>query len=110
MRSTLSAIALVTAVGCGPTLTKAGALVRDIQPEASSRCRYLGAVEGLQGNGTTSDENEAGATNDVKNRVAGLGGNAFVVRERTRSMWGVIIRADAYLCPSWEPVHGLPPG
>ena len=105
------AVALVAAAcaACTAQLTQSGARVRTIPPEAAPRCRALGTVEGTGRNGASAADNEFLATNDARNRAAELGANALVVTQRSSTMWRTSVRADAYACPSWEPVPGLPP-
>jgi hypothetical protein len=111
MRSRIAAlIAILAAAGCATApLTQGGARVRAVLPDQTSRCRLLGPVEGSHANGASVQENEAFATDDVRNQVAKLGGNAFAVTRRTSSMWRSVVAADAYQCPDWEPVPGLAP-
>ena len=82
----------------------------ELQPDGAARCRLLAAVEGAHANGASVVENEETALQEVRARVAKLGGNAFVVTSRSSGVWRSVVHADAYLCPSWEPVPGLPPG
>ncbi len=81
-----------------------------LEPDRTARCRLLGDVEGSHANAGSVAENELQAIETVRGRAARMGGNAFVVTHRTSSMWRSVVQADAYLCPSWEPVPGLQPG
>jgi hypothetical protein len=67
-------------------------------------------VEASHANAGSVALNDLEALETVRARVAKLGGNAFLVSRRDSGMWRSVIQADAYLCPSWEPVPGLPPG
>lgn len=108
-RLVATSLLALAAAGCTSQLTQAGAQVRPVQPEGLSRCELLAPVEGLGANGPSTAENELAATNDVRNRVAKLGGNAYAIRQRAVSTWRTVVQADAYRCPSWEPVRGLAP-
>ncbi len=102
-------LAAVALTGCTSQLTRAGAPVTQVRPEATTRCRLLAAVEGSGANGASVSENERSAMNDVRNRVGSLGGNAFEVAHLESTMWRTTVKARAYLCPQWEPVPGLAP-
>jgi hypothetical protein len=106
---TVTILAAIGVAGCASQLTQAGARVRQVQPESVTRCQQLGAVSGSHANAASVSDNELAALDDVRNRVAALGGNAFAVTSRTSSMWRAVVQADAYLCPDWDPVPGLPP-
>ena len=83
--------------------------VVQLQPERTKRCRSLGSIEGTHANGTSVAENEGFAIDALRAEVARLGGNAFTITQRTSTMWRSVVQADAYVCPSWEPVPGLAP-
>lgn len=103
------ALLAVTLAGCTTQLTQAGLQVRSVPPDRTARCLLLGPVEGSRANGASASDNERDATNDVRNRVAKLGGNAFAVTRRDSNPWRSLVQADAYRCPEWEPVPGLAP-
>ena len=98
-------------VGCASVrpVPQARPDVVQIQPDRVARCRHLGAIRGAHANGASVAENEDAAIEDARGQAASMGGNAFVVTQRTSSMWWSVVQADAYLCPSWEPVPGLEP-
>ena len=107
-----AALAVLAAAGCAshrvPFEVPADEVV-EIQANRVARCRALGAVRGWNANGASVAENARRALEDVRHKVAHLGGNAFVVTRRTDQVWRSVVDADAYLCPSWEPVPGLAP-
>ena len=109
----LAAAALAAVAGCatpGPTVAPPPAPeIRELRADAVSRCRLLGPVEASHANAGSVALNDLEAVETVRSRVAKLGGNAFLVTRRDSGMWRTVIQADAYLCPSWEPVPGLPP-
>jgi hypothetical protein len=67
-------------------------------------------VEGSHANAGSVALNDQEAIETIRARVAKQGGNAFLVTHRDSGMWRSVIQAEAYRCPSWEPVPGLPPG
>lgn len=99
----------LAATGCPTALTAAGREVRPVEASAVSRCTRLGAVVGRGGNGPSTGENERVATDQLRNRVAELGGNAYAVTSRDYDALHTVVHADAYRCPQWEPVRGLAP-
>ncbi|HEX9049860.1 MAG TPA: DUF4156 domain-containing protein [Anaeromyxobacter sp.] len=104
-----AALVAIAGAACTAQLTEGGARVRTMPPESAPRCRALGTVEGTGANGASAADNDLAASNDARNRAAKLGANAVVVTQRTSSMWRSSVRAEAYACPQWEPVPGLPP-
>lgn len=112
MRMLAPMLAAVAAAGCASprpaTQLRADEVVQ-IQPNRVARCRHLGAVQGAHANGGSVAQNEFFAIEDARVQVAKMGGNAFAVPHRTSNPWRSVVQADAYLCPSWEPVPGLAP-
>lgn len=100
-------IAIVVLAGCAATPISPGAEhVRLTKAEPAKECTPLGDVIGEQGNlvsgATTSDNNlEIGATNDVKNKAAALGGNVvYILSDRMNpSGTAITISGTAYHCP-----------
>lgn len=109
MKPRLAILLALAAAGCTSQLTREGSTVRSVRSEQTARCTRIGAVEGTGANGPSATDNELAATNDVRNRVAKLGGNAFAVTTRDTGVWRSVVQADAYRCPQWEPVPGLAP-
>lgn len=109
MRRPLLALVLFAASGCPAHLTEAGAPVRSVPAEAVARCTRIAPVTFTAANGPSTAENEAAATDRVRNEVAALGGNAFHVTAREVGPFRTILHADALRCPEWEPIRGLPP-
>jgi hypothetical protein len=117
MRIVTPLVALVAVLGCAspprppgsPPPSQASQVV-ELPRDRTARCRLLAAVEGAHANGANVAENEETALLEVRAGVAKLGGNAFVVTKRTSGVWRSVVQADAFLCPTWEPVPGLAPG
>lgn len=108
-RALLALLAAVVASGCPAHLTEAGARVRIVSADALPRCTRLAPVSFTAANGASTADNEAVATDRVRNEVAALGGNAFHVTARDVGRFRTVVHADALRCPEWEPVRGLPP-
>ena len=111
MRTLAPLLAAVALSGCASVrpVPPAPPDVVQIQPDRVARCRSLGAVQGAHANGASVSENEDAAIEDVRGQASRMGGNAFVITHRTSGVWRSVVQADAYLCPSWEPVPGLAP-
>ena len=98
---------LVALAACSATPVNQGAEhVKLTNSEPGKECKLLGDVTGNQGNlvtgGVTSNSNlETGARNDVKNKVAAMGGNVVYVISMRNSPSGtsVTISGSAYHCP-----------
>lgn len=86
-------------VACAAQLTSEGRMVREIQPDWSTKCKFLGVLDASEGNGWDVPDDRRGALNSIRNQVAQLGGNAFVVSQGTSNGIRTLIQADAYSCP-----------
>jgi hypothetical protein len=90
--------------GCVTGMTTAGAMVRQITHNEVAACRFLGVVDGSSSLGNTIGDNQRGALNEVRNKVAELGGNAFLLRHGFSEVYGTAVQAEAYLCPDTLPL------
>jgi hypothetical protein len=97
-RTYVAALALALA-GCAAQLTQGGTRVRQVQPDWASRCDFLGVVEAGEGNGMSVSDDQLGAMNALRNRVADMGGNAFAITQSTSNMMRTVVQGDAYRCP-----------
>ncbi|MGB3553417.1 MAG: DUF4156 domain-containing protein [Jannaschia sp.] len=79
-------------------LTPEAMAVRQITPDLTNGCRFLGPVSGSEFFGWTQAGDAASALNQVRNDVAARGGNAFVLTQTRGDFDGTITQADAYLC------------
>lgn len=97
-------------VGCAAEGLRQEAVGVKIVRETPKGCKNLGDVYGAQGNvftgAWTSNENlETGAKNDLKNKIASLGGNVALILNQTvgTNLYGAkqnsSINATAYACP-----------
>ncbi|OOY30396.1 DUF4156 domain-containing protein [Thioclava sp. F36-6] len=83
---------------CVAELSPEAQLVRQVSIHSVSDCRFLGPVSGSEswGMGTTQDAESA--LNKLRNKVAALGGNAFVQTNSSTRGDGTVIQGDAYFC------------
>ena len=89
--------------GCVTRMTAGGAMVREITRSEIALCKFLGVVDGSSSLGNTIGDNQRGALNEVRNKVAGLGGNAFLMLHGFSEVYGTAVQAEAYLCPETLP-------
>lgn len=90
---------IVFATGCAtPPLTPEGRTVRCITPEMTQECKFLGPV-GLPETADCWPGNcQEVLFNLLKNRVAEMGGDSYVVVNSTATKWGFSAQVDAYRC------------
>lgn len=86
-------------VACAAQLTQEGRMVRAIQPDWATKCKFLGVLDASEGNGWDVPDDRRGALNSIRNQVAQMSGNAFVVSQSTSNGIRTLIQADAYNCP-----------
>ena len=99
MKYHLAATVVVLSLsGCAAQLTQQGRMVREVQPDWSTKCEFLGVIDASEGNGWDIADDRRGALNRIRNQVADLGGNAFVVNQSTSNDFRTLIQADAYKC------------
>ncbi len=94
---TLVASIVASSVACVPIDPEAQN-VRQISLDSSSSCRFLGAVSGSEGMGLSTAMDAESALNQVRNGVAGIGGNAFVLNASSTTLDSSFAQADAYYC------------
>ena len=80
-------------------MTEGGSQVRQILPEAITPCDFIAVVQGSENFGWTTVGDRVSALNKVRNQVAELGGNAYVLTETSSDGIGTSTQADAYRCP-----------
>ena len=85
-------------IGCATQLTQNGRLVRQIQPDWATKCKFLGVVDASEGNGWDIADDRRGALNKIRNQIASMGGNAFAVSQITSNGFRTLIQVDAYSC------------
>ena len=100
MRIILVTICGVFLAGCSTELTPEAQLVRQITPQMTSNCKFLGPVSGTEIMGMTLADDTNSALNKLRNEVANRGGNAFVLTNSASTLDGANAQGDAYSCPS----------
>ncbi|MBU2991602.1 DUF4156 domain-containing protein [Octadecabacter sp. 1_MG-2023] len=85
---------------CSAELTPEAQLVRQITPQMTERCQFLGPVSGTELMGMTVTDDVSSALNKLRNETAARGGNAFVLSNTQSSLDGSIALGDAYVCPT----------
>lgn len=91
---------IITLIGCSQItqLTQHGRLVRTIHPDWTIKCKFLGVIDAAEYNGWTVVENKKGVLNQIRNKVADLGGDAFIISQNTSDSFGSYIQAEVYVC------------
>jgi len=97
-RYLVAVAALLLLAGCAAQLTQKGRMVRQIQPDWATECEFLGVIDASEGSGWDIPDDRRGALNKIRNRVAEMGGNAFVISQSTSNDFRTLIQADAYKC------------
>ena len=91
-------ISLLTA-SCQAPMTESGRMVRQIEASAVSPCEFLGVVTGSEGLAWTIAGDRRNALNKIRNQVAEMGGNAYVLTQTNTDTFGTNTQADGYACP-----------
>lgn len=89
---------LLALAGCSAELTQAGKTVRQVSLQTSNSCKFLGPVTGSESMGLDVAMDVTSAYNKVRNSVAQMGGNSFVVSSSSTSSATTVVQADAYHC------------
>jgi hypothetical protein len=84
--------------GCAAQLGGSRGRVREIQAEGASKCKFLGVVESVDRSGWSMSDDQLGAMNEIRRRVAVMGGNAYVVTRGTSNSYVPVTQADVYRC------------
>ncbi len=83
---------------CSTELAPDAKLVRQISLAKADTCSFLGPVTGSESMGLDESMDVQSSFNQVRNTVAGLGGNSFVVSSTNTSFASSVVQADAYAC------------
>ena len=89
---------IIVLAGCSTELSQAGKSVRQISLQSANACQFLGPVTGSESMGLDEAMDVTSAYNKVRNAVAQMGGNAFVVSSSSTSSASTVVQADAYKC------------
>jgi hypothetical protein len=99
MRLISSLVILGLVSGCSTPMTQEGSQVRQIRAEAVTPCKFISVVQGTNSTSWGVARDRANALNKVRNQVAELGGNAYVLTQTNTDEWGTNTQVDAYNCP-----------
>ena len=91
-------LVLILLTGCTTALTSQGRQVRQIPAQVVPACEFLGIVSGRSSLGFDAAADADNALNEVRNTVAELGGNAFVLNQSVATLDGSSAQAEAYRC------------
>ena len=80
-------------------LTAEGKFVRQIPPEMISPCKFLVVVEEEESGSWTPVDNWRNVLNKIRNTVAKMGGNSYVLIQTTTSANYTNTQVEAYRCP-----------
>ena len=96
------ALALVFTGCASEKLTQKASQVRSISVEQTADCTFVGSASGKMASGWTSGANSLGSLNEVKNQIAEMGGNAYVLTMSHSGDYGSSANADGYHCPQYK--------
>ena len=99
MRLICSLVILGLVSGCSTPMTQEGSQVRQIRAEAVTPCKFISVVQGTNNFAWTMSGDRAYALNKIRNQIAELGGNAYVLTQTNTDEWGTNTQVDAYNCP-----------
>jgi len=94
----LTLAVIVLATGCTVNMTNEGMNVRQINADAASPCKFIGVVQGSESFAWTKSGDRRNALNKVRNQVAYMGGNSYVLTQTNTDGFGSNTQADAYIC------------
>lgn len=89
---------LLTLAACSTELSQEGKSVRQISLQATNTCQFLGPVTGSESMGFDEAMDVTSAYNKIRNSVAQIGGNAFVISSSSTSSATTVVQGDAYSC------------
>ncbi|WP_159567256.1 DUF4156 domain-containing protein [Budvicia diplopodorum] len=106
----LTTMALLAGCSTSNQLNGAGQQVRLVNDKPGAQCQLLGEITGSQGNWLSSGETSSsidGATNDLRNKAAAMGGNViYGTVGASDSFWSGFVPLDTkvigqvYRCPN----------
>lgn len=99
------ALVLCGTVGCVSSVTSTGSKIRLVSESQKESCQYLGIVTAHAGFGWSSAHNTEGVLNELRNKVAKLGGNAMFLHDTdTAGMFSqqVAGSGEALVCSTWS--------
>ena len=96
-------IAIVMAVillsGCATVeMTSEARMVRELSLDTGNNCQFLGAYDTSITIDYVGGSNRGRVTSHVRNEVASMGGNAFILQSMSEGTFSWSIHYDAYIC------------
>ena len=108
-RSVFVGLSVISLIGCAAGLTRAGSMVREsTDPSVRTGCEFLGTVDESEKSGWDHADDRRGAINRVRNRVAALDGDTFLVVSLETDAFGAYVQAEAYRCGTVGSGHQAP--
>ncbi|WP_420449566.1 trypsin-like peptidase domain-containing protein [Candidatus Palauibacter sp.] len=90
---------VVSLIGCATGLTRAGSMIRESTDlSVRNRCEFIGTIDESERMGAGQGDNRRGALNRVRNRVAELGGDTFLIVSLDTDNSGAYVQAEVYGC------------
>lgn len=100
---------VISLVGCAAGLTRAGSMMREATDlSVRTGCEFLGTIHESEKSGWDHADDRRGAMNRVRNRVAALGGDTFLVVSLESDAFGAYVQAEAYRCGTVGSAHQAP--
>ena len=94
----VSLLAASMLAGCATSINPDGALVREVSPDKIPSCRFVGYVTATEAFGWDIHDDRRGALNQIRNKVAELGGNYYLLTNDSSHVVASF-EASAYRCP-----------
>jgi hypothetical protein len=86
--------------GCTVKLTPQGKQTRQIQASYANPCKFISSEEVENGSGAMPKDDVRNAKNMMRNKVAEMGGNAYVITSRLTDIGSTFIEFEIYDCPN----------
>ena len=89
---------LISLFGCETRLSSVGSQVRDMSGQNVSGCSFIRVVEASEMWGNSVAGDRRSALNKLRNEVARVGDNAFVIDNFDSNALQSVVQAEALLC------------
>ena len=96
----LAALVVLMLDGCRNTPTPESNQVRQIQADGSTTCKFLGVESSSYELGLSVQDNISQTSIDLRNKVAAVGGNAYVKTSNITTDNATVMEFDMYRCPN----------
>ena len=85
-------------IGCSIDITKEGSKVRLVSEQERNSCSFVGVVTGSMDMGVSTGHDAESAMNEVRNKVAALGGNGLRVLNIDSDFVATTVTGEALNC------------